>query len=29
MSRLTIAIPTFRRPDDLKRAFGEVLKQVA
>ena len=29
MSRLTIAIPTFRRPDDLKRAIGGVLKQVA
>ena len=29
MSRLTIAIPTFRRPDDLKRGIGGVLKQVA
>ena len=29
MSRLTNAIPTFRRPDDLKRAIGGVLKQVA
>ena len=29
MSRLTIAIPTFRRPEDLKRAIGGVLKQVA
>ena len=29
MRRLTIAIPTFRRPEDLKRAIGGVLKQVA
>ena len=29
MSRLTIAIPTFRRPEDLKRAISGVLGQAA
>ena len=29
MSRLTIAIPTFRRPEDLKRAVGGVLEQAS
>ena len=28
MSRLTIAIPTFRRPQDLKRAVSGVLEQA-
>lgn len=28
MSRLTIAIPTFRRPEDLKRAISGVLGQA-
>ena len=28
MSRLTIAIPTFRRPEDLKRAVSGVLEQA-
>ena len=28
MSRLTIAIPTFRRPQDLKRAVRGVLEQA-
>ena len=28
MSRLTIAIPTFRRPEDLTRAVGGVLEQA-
>ena len=29
MSRLTVAIPTFRRPQDLKRAVSGVLEQAA
>jgi len=29
MNRLTIAIPTFRRPEDLKRAVSGVLEQAA
>ena len=28
MNRLTIAIPTFRRPQDLKRAVSGVLEQA-
>ena len=28
MTRLTIAIPTFRRPQDLKRAVIGVLEQA-
>ena len=28
MNRLTIAIPTFRRPQDLKRAVRGVLEQA-
>ena len=28
MNRLTIAIPTFRRPEDLKRAVSGVLEQA-